>query len=168
LGTVQSIILAFGRIKTGGDPTALAGDIGIGLICTFGGLIVGILTMSTFYFFSNHVRQLGQLVEKIVVELFEEVPFQELQGVKFGTELEEDLQTSGASPTPRSAPAPMRKPQVAAVTPLAVPAVAVAPASIGPSGQTGKVTMVACPTCGTLILPRSKQCPNCKTELEWD
>jgi biopolymer transport protein ExbB len=154
-----------------GDPTLLSKDIGEALITTFAGLAVGIPAMFFFYFFRNYLSKVTTSVEDIINRLLEDVPFSELQGVKIGPALEEELQGAAAPPFTRPAvpvgPQPTR-PAVGVAT-VGSPLTAVMPAgaSAAPSKPVG-VSMVNCPNCRALILPNSRVCPNCRAELEWN
>ncbi|GEM_PF-95282 len=171
LGTVQGMIGAFEKIaRVGlGDPTVLSKDIGVALITTFGGLAVGIPAMFFYYFFRNYLANVTTKVEDIVNRLLEDVPFNELQGVKIGPALEAELQSGAAPAFPRpAAPVttqPMRPPTGVASEGAPV-MTTVLPPPPAPS-KPGGVSMVYCPNCRALIIQNSRVCPNCRTELEW-
>lgn len=56
LGTVSGMILSFDQLAAGkSDPSDLAGGIGLAMITTAGGLLVGIPAMFFYFFFRNRV-----------------------------------------------------------------------------------------------------------------
>jgi biopolymer transport protein ExbB len=60
LGTVVGMVGAFATLaQTGGaEPAALAGDISVALLTTFGGLVVAIPCLFLFFFFKNRLNDL--------------------------------------------------------------------------------------------------------------
>jgi biopolymer transport protein ExbB len=162
LGTVQGMIMAFEVISLGGlgDPGKLAHSIGVALITTFAGLVVGIPSMFFYYFFRNQLAKITTIVEDTINELFEDVPYGELQGVKIGAALEEEL---------KGVAAPVVTPQPAAPVRASVStgATATAPAVVMENPKGASADMASCPKCQSLILAGSKVCPNCKAELDW-
>lgn len=174
MGTVLGMIGAFDKIARHGlgDPTVLSKDIGEALITTFFGLFVGIPAMFFFYFFRNYLSKVTTNVEDIINRLLEDVPFNELQGVKIGPALEQELQGAAAPAFTRPAAPVMtqalRPPTgVASVGAPVMTTVLPPPAPAAPA-KPGGVSMVNCPNCRALILQNSRVCPNCRAELEWN
>jgi hypothetical protein len=70
-GTVTGMISAFDKIGLGGmgKPEKLAGDIGVALITTAGGLMVGIPAMLAFFIFRGRFDSLLTRVSDVCTEL---------------------------------------------------------------------------------------------------
>lgn len=65
LGTVGGMILSFDQLAAGkSDPSELAGGIGVAMITTAGGLIVGIPAMFFYFFFRNLVMGIITSIQK--------------------------------------------------------------------------------------------------------
>jgi biopolymer transport protein ExbB len=65
LGTVGGMILSFDQLAAGkSDPSELAGGIGVAMITTAGGLLVGIPAMFFYFFFRNRVMGIMTSIQK--------------------------------------------------------------------------------------------------------
>ena len=65
LGTVGGMILSFDQLAAGkSDPSDLAGGIGVAMITTAGGLLVGIPAMFFYFFFRNKVIAIMTSIQK--------------------------------------------------------------------------------------------------------
>jgi len=65
LGTVSGMIMSFDQLAAGkSDPSDLAGGIGIAMITTAGGLLVGIPAMFFYFFFRNRVMAIMTSIQK--------------------------------------------------------------------------------------------------------
>jgi biopolymer transport protein ExbB len=65
LGTVSGMILSFDMLAAGkSDPSDLAGGIGVAMITTAGGLLVGIPAMFFYFFFRNRVMGIMTGIQK--------------------------------------------------------------------------------------------------------
>lgn len=65
LGTVAGMILSFDQLAAGkSDPSELAGGIGVAMITTAGGLLVGIPAMFFYFFFRNRVMGIMTSIQK--------------------------------------------------------------------------------------------------------
>lgn len=73
LGTVQGMIGAFDKIGAGGmgKPELLAGDIGVALITTFYGLIIGIPAMLAFFVFRGMLNERLATIGNALTELLD-------------------------------------------------------------------------------------------------
>jgi len=153
MGTVVGMIHAFAALAGGGiiaDPTKLAGAISEALVNTAAGLFVAVPGFMGFYFFRNKTQEIIVAVEDVINILLEDVPYEQLQGIKIGPQLEAEL--SGAAPAAASGDA-AAAPAAASEMPKAAPA-------------EGAV-MVPCPNCNAQIPQGIPTCPNCKSTLEW-
>jgi biopolymer transport protein ExbB len=150
MGTVVGMIHAFAALAGGGiiaDPTKLAGAISEALVNTAAGLFVAVPGFMGFYFFRNRTQEIIVAVEDIINVLLEDVPYEQLQGIKIGPQLEAEL-AGGAAPAAAAA-----APAAAGEMPKAAPA-------------EGAV-IVPCPSCNAQIPQGIPNCPNCKSHLEW-
>ena len=153
LGTVMGMIHAFAALAGGGiiaDPTKLAGAISEALVNTAAGLFVAVPGFMGFYFFRNRTQEIIVAVEDVINILLEDVPYEQLQGIKIGPQLEAELSGAAASSAPASGEAPAAP---GAEMPKAAPA-------------EGSV-IVPCPNCNAQIPQGIPSCPNCKSTLEW-
>ena len=149
MGTVVGMIHAFAALAGGGiiaDPTKLAGAISEALVNTAAGLFVAVPGFMAFYFFRNRTQEVIVAVEDVINILLEDVPYEQLQGIKIGPQLEAEL--SGEA-TPGTAPAE----GAAGEMPKAAPAAG--------------AVIVPCPNCNAQIPQGIPTCPNCKSTLEW-
>ncbi|MCX6908904.1 MAG: MotA/TolQ/ExbB proton channel family protein [Verrucomicrobia bacterium] len=154
LGTVMGMIHAFAALAGGGiiaDPTKLAGAISEALVNTAAGLFVAVPGFMGFYFFRNRTQEIIVAVEDVINILLEDVPYEQLQGIKIGAQLEAELSSAAtpAAPAGDAAAAPASSAEM----PKAAPA-------------EGAV-IVPCPNCNAQIPQGIPSCPNCKSHLEW-
>jgi len=88
LGTVIGMIGAFSVLGSSGisDPRALAGKIGEVLIATASGLVIAIPAFVFYYVFRNLTQACVVHADDIVNELVQDIPYEELDGMRIGTE----------------------------------------------------------------------------------
>ena len=86
LGTVVGMMKAFTVLGSSGisDPRALASSIGEVLLATASGLFIAIPAFVTYYIFRNRAQSVIVHAEDRLNSLVEDVPFEELQGVRIG------------------------------------------------------------------------------------
>lgn len=86
LGTVIGMMKAFTVLGGTGisDPRALASSIGEVLLATASGLFIAIPAFVFYYIFRNRVQAVIVYAEDKINGLVEDVPFEELQGVRIG------------------------------------------------------------------------------------
>ena len=86
LGTVIGMMKAFTVLGSSGisDPRALASSIGEVLLATASGLFIAIPAFVTYYIFRNRAQMAIVHAEDRINSLVEELPFEELQGVRIG------------------------------------------------------------------------------------
>ncbi len=157
MGTVTGMIAAFAAIAAGGvlaDPTRLSAAISECLVATASGLFTAVPGFVAFYFFRNRIQSTMVGIEDTINRLLDDVPFEQLQGIKIGAQLEAEL--SGGAPAAAAGPP-------AAAAPAAAPAAAAMPK---PAPAAGAV-MVPCPNCNAQIPQGIPNCPSCKAQLEW-
>ena len=159
MGTVVGMIHAFAALAGGGiiaDPTKLAGAISEALVNTAAGLFVAVPGFMAFYFFRNRTQEVIVAVEDVLNILLEDVPYDQLQGIKIGPQLEAELSGEAASTTPSGGEAGSASPSgegAAGEMPKAAPAAG--------------AVIVPCPNCNAQIPQGIPTCPNCKSTLEW-
>ena len=86
LGTVIGMMKAFTVLGSSGisDPRALASSIGEVLLATASGLFIAIPAFVTYYIFRNRTQMVIVHAEDRINSLVEDIPFEELQGVRIG------------------------------------------------------------------------------------
>jgi biopolymer transport protein ExbB len=139
LGTVTGMIRAFHELGHGGisDPSKLAAAIGEVLIATASGLIVAIPAFFLYYFFRNRLQQVVVMAEDAINQLMVDVKYEELQGIRIGGALENEM--AGGVRKPGGAKGPLQ-----------------------PVGAA-----MACPQCKAPIAAGAPKCASCGTELQW-
>ena len=87
LGTVIGMMKAFTVLGGSGisDPRALASSIGEVLLATASGLFIAIPAFVSYYIFRNRAQMAIVNAEDRLNSLVEDVPFDELQGVRIGS-----------------------------------------------------------------------------------
>jgi len=100
-GTVWGMIGAFQALGANGisDPKALAGKIGEVLIATMSGLVVAVPAFILFYVLRARAQSAILHAESQVYRLLDEVPFEQLSGVRIGPDFGAD---SGKARSARS------------------------------------------------------------------
>lgn len=138
-GTVWGMIGAFKTLGDKGitDPAALAGKIGEVLVATMSGLVVAVPAFIFFYILRARAQSAILHAESQVYRLLDEIPFDQLSGVRIG----ENFSTDQASKT-RSARA-------------------------GVSQKVSRNITTNCPSCNAPISVGTTPCPNCGTVLDW-
>jgi biopolymer transport protein ExbB len=155
MGTTTGMIKAFSAIAAGGvlsDPTRLSLAISECLVATATGLFVAVPGFVAFYFFRNRIQSTMVSIEDIINRLLDDVPFEQLQGIKIGAQLEAEL---GGDAAPAAGGAAAGAPAPAGADSLPKPAPAAG------------AVMVPCPNCSAQIPQGIPNCPHCKAQLEW-
>jgi biopolymer transport protein ExbB len=138
-GTVWGMIQAFKTLGSQGitDPSKLAENIGEVLVATMSGLIVAVPAFVFFYILRARAQTAILYAESQVSRLLEEVPYDQLVGVRIG----ENFSTEQGNKT-RSARA-------------------------GVSQKVSRTITTNCPSCNAPITVGTTPCPNCGTVLDW-
>jgi biopolymer transport protein ExbB len=138
-GTVWGMIGAFNALGANGisDPKALAGKIGEVLVATMSGLLVAVPAFIFFYILRARAQSAILHAESQVYRLLDDVPYDQLAGVRIGP----DFGTDSGSKT-RSARA-------------------------GTSQKVSRTATTNCPSCNAPIAVGTSPCPNCGTALDW-
>jgi biopolymer transport protein ExbB len=86
LGTVIGMMKAFAVLGASGigDPRGLATSIGEVLMATASGLFIAIPAFISYYIFRNRTQQVIVYADDKVGRLLEDIPFEELQGLRIG------------------------------------------------------------------------------------
>ena len=86
LGTVIGMMKAFAVLGASGigDPRGLATSIGEVLMATASGLFIAIPAFISYYIFRNRTQQVIVYADDQVGRLLEEIPYEELQGLRIG------------------------------------------------------------------------------------
>ena len=86
LGTVIGMMKAFAVLGASGigDPRGLATSIGEVLMATASGLFIAIPAFISYYIFRNRTQQVIVYADQQVGLLTEEIPYEELQGLRIG------------------------------------------------------------------------------------
>ena len=153
LGTVTGMIGAFRAIAEAGalaDPTRLSAAISEALVNTAMGLFLACPGFIGFYIFRNRIQEIVVDVEDTINLLVEDIPFEQLQGIKIGPQLEAEL-ASGTAPAGAGTGA----------------AAASAAAGMPTPAPAAGAVIVPCPNCNAQIPQGIPNCPNCKAQLEW-
>ena len=87
-GTVWGMIGAFNALGANGisDPKALAGKIGEVLIATMSGLVVAVPAVIFFYILRSRAQSAILHAESQVYRLLDDVPYEQLSGVRIGAD----------------------------------------------------------------------------------
>jgi biopolymer transport protein ExbB len=138
-GTVWGMIHAFKTLGDNGitDPSKLAGNIGEVLVATMSGLVVAVPAFVFFYILRARAQNAILYAESQVYRLLDEIPYDQLSGVRIG----ENFSTDPAGKT-RSARA-------------------------GVSQKVSRTITTNCPSCNAPITVGATPCPNCGTVLDW-
>jgi biopolymer transport protein ExbB len=138
-GTVWGMIKAFHTLGQNGitDPTKLAGNIGEVLVATASGLIVAIPAFVFFYILRARATTAILFSESQVYRMLDEVPYEQLTGVRIGENFSADQ--AGKLRSARS----------------------------GTSQKVSRTVTTNCPSCNAPITVGTTPCPNCGTVLDW-
>jgi biopolymer transport protein ExbB len=138
-GTVWGMIKAFHTLGQSGitDPSKLAGNIGEVLVATASGLIVAIPAFVFFYILRARAQGAILYAESQVYRLLDEVPYEQLAGVRIGENFSADQ--AGKLRSARS----------------------------GTSQKVSRTVTTNCPACNAPINVGTSPCPNCGTVLDW-
>ena len=138
-GTVWGMIKAFHTLGQSGitDPSKLAGNIGEVLVATASGLIVAIPAFVFFYILRARAQGAILYSESQVYRLLDEVPYEQLVGVRIGENFSADQ--AGKLRSARS----------------------------GTSQKVSRTVTTNCPSCNAPINVGTSPCPNCGTVLDW-
>ncbi len=139
LGTVVGMMRAFSVLGSSGisDPRALASSIGEVLLATASGLFIAIPAFVTYYIFRNRAQMAIVHAEDRLNSLVEEVPFEELQGVRIGQNFSAG---TGAGEIPFSE---------------------------SESRRVSMALTTNCPICSASITAGESPCPHCGATLDW-
>jgi biopolymer transport protein ExbB len=138
-GTVWGMIKAFHTLGQNGitDPSKLAGNIGEVLVATASGLLVAIPAFVFFYILRARATTAILFAESQVYRMLDEVPFEQLAGVRIGENFSADQ--AGKLRSARS----------------------------GTSQKVSRTVTTNCPSCNAPITVGTTPCPNCGTVLDW-
>jgi biopolymer transport protein ExbB len=138
-GTVWGMIKAFRTLGQNGitDPSKLAGNIGEVLVATVSGLLVAIPAFIFFYILRARATTAILFAESQVYRMLDEVPFEQLAGVRIGENFSADQ--AGKLRSARS----------------------------GTSQKVSRTVTTNCPSCNAPITVGTTPCPNCGTVLDW-
>jgi len=138
-GTVWGMIQAFKTLGSQGitDPSKLAENIGEVLVATMSGLVVAVPAFVFYYILRSRAQNAILYAESQVYRLLDEIPYDQLSGVKIG----ENFSTDQSGKT-RSARA-------------------------GVSQKVSRTITTNCPSCNAPITVGTTPCPNCGTVLDW-
>jgi len=138
-GTVIGMIKAFHTLGSNGisNPSQLAANIGEVLVATASGLIVAIPAF-VFYYILRALSQGAVLhAESQVYRLLDDVPYEQLSGVRIGENFSTDITSKTRS------------------------------AQAGVSQKVSRDITTNCPSCNAPISVGTTPCPNCGTVLDW-
>lgn len=138
-GTVWGMIKAFHTLGQNGitDPSKLAGNIGEVLVATVSGLLVAIPAFIFFYILRARAQGAILFAESQVYRMLDEVPYEQLVGVRIGENFSADQ--AGKLRSARS----------------------------GTSQKVSRTVTTNCPSCNAPITVGTTPCPNCGTVLDW-
>ncbi len=138
-GTVWGMIKAFHTLGQNGitDPSKLAGNIGEVLVATASGLIVAIPAFVFYYILRARATTAVLYAESQVYRMLDEVPYEQLSGVRIGESFSAD--PSGKLRSARA----------------------------GTSQKVSRTVTTNCPSCNAPINVGTTPCPNCGTVLDW-
>ncbi len=139
LGTVIGMMGAFATLGSTGvaDTRKLASSIGEVLLATASGLFIAIPAFIFYYVFRNSSQIVIVHADDRINKLVEDIPFDEVQGVKIGENFSAGDGVSAGS----AAEAGSRKVSMALTT--------------------------NCPVCNGPITPGTNPCPHCGSTLQW-
>ena len=138
-GTVIGMIKAFRTLGENGitDPSKLAGNIGEVLVATASGLFVAIPAFIFYYVMRARVQGAVLHAESQVYKLLDDVPYEQLSGVRIGENFAADQAGKGRG------------------------------ARSGVSQKVSRNVTTNCPACNAPISVGTTPCPNCGTVLDW-
>jgi biopolymer transport protein ExbB len=138
-GTVWGMIGAFKALGDNGiaNPSLLAGKIGEVLIATMSGLVVAVPAFIFFYILRARSQSAILHAESQVYRLLDDIPYDQLTGVRIGDEFGSDA--PGKSRSIRS----------------------------NVSQKVSRNVTTNCPSCNAPITVGTSPCPNCSTVLDW-
>jgi biopolymer transport protein ExbB len=138
-GTVWGMIGAFTTLGNNGitNPSLLAGKIGEVLVATMSGLLVAVPAFIFFYILRARSQSAILHAESQVYRLLDDVPYEQLAGVRIG-----DASQIDSAARSRSIRA-------------------------GVSQKVSRNVTTNCPSCNALIAVGTTPCPNCGTVLDW-
>jgi len=138
-GTVWGMIQAFQTLGENGiaNPSQLAANIGEVLVATMGGLVVAVPAFVFFYVLRAKAQNAILYAESQVYRLLDDIPYDQLSGVKIGENFSSDQGSKNRS------------------TRSAV------------SQKVSRNVTTNCPACNAPISVGVTPCPNCGTVLDW-
>jgi len=139
LGTVIGMMKAFAVLGASGigDPRGLATSIGEVLMATASGLFIAIPAFISYYIFRNRTQVCIVHADDQIGRLIEEIPYEELQGLRIGQFFDAGQPGPGLAPEAASA----RRVSMALTT--------------------------NCPVCNGAVTPGQNPCPHCGATLDW-
>jgi biopolymer transport protein ExbB len=139
LGTVIGMMGAFAVLGQSGvsDPRALAMSIGEVLLATASGLFIAIPAFIFYYYFRNRITDATVYADSELNHLIEDVPFDEVQGLRIGENFSAGDGLSQAGDAAKT------------------------------SHKVSMQLTTNCPVCQTPIVPGNNPCPGCGTTLDW-
>jgi len=138
-GTVWGMIGAFKTLGDAGisNPSLLAAKIGEVLIATMSGLVVAVPAFVFFYVLRARAQSAILHAESQVYRLLDEIPYEQLSGVRIGENFSTDQSVKSGS------------------------------IRAGVSQKVSRNVTTNCPSCNAPIAVGASPCPNCGTVLDW-
>jgi biopolymer transport protein ExbB len=139
LGTVIGMMKAFAVLGASGigDPRGLATSIGEVLMATASGLFIAIPAFISYYIFRNRTQQVIVYADDKVGRLLEEIPYEELAGLRIGENF------NAGQPGFTAGPAASQ------------------------SRRVSMALSTNCPVCNGVVTPGDNPCPHCGASLDW-
>jgi biopolymer transport protein ExbB len=139
LGTVIGMMGAFAVLGQSGvsDPRKLAMSIGEVLLATASGLFIAIPAFIFYYYFRNRINDATVYADSELNHLVEDIPFDEVKGMRIGEEFDAGDGLAGGSPRSKV------------------------------SHKVSMQLTTNCPVCQSAIVPGQNPCPGCGTTLDW-
>ncbi len=138
-GTVWGMIGAFKALGDNGisNPSLLAGKIGEVLVATMSGLVVAVPAFIFFYVLRARAQSAILHAESQVYRLLDDIPYQQLAGVRIGENFGTEASAKSRSIGPNV------------------------------SQKVSRNVTTNCPSCNAPITVGTTPCPNCGTALDW-
>jgi biopolymer transport protein ExbB len=139
LGTVIGMMKAFAVLGASGigDPRGLATSIGEVLMATASGLFIAIPAFISYYVFRNRTQQVIVYADDKVGRLLEDIPYEELAGLRIGENFNAGQPGLTAGP------------------------------GASQSRRVSMALTTNCPVCNGVVTPGENPCPHCGASLDW-